>query len=108
MAKNAAIEKKALAAETKSEGMRMLFEAGYSVAEVKEIFGVGYGFAYGVASRGGYVTATPRTAKPKAEKAATRPARPVKAAAKAPAKAKAPARPARPAKAPARKAGARR
>lgn len=108
MAKNAALEKKALAADTKSEGMRVLFENGYTVAEVKEIFGAPYGFAYGVASRGGYVTATPRTAKPKAEKAATRTARPAKAAAKAPTKAKAPARPARPAKAPARKATARR
>jgi hypothetical protein len=69
-AQTAALEKKALASENKSEGMRMLFEAGYDVATVRELFDVPYGFAYGVATRGGFVTSTPREAKPKAAKAA--------------------------------------
>lgn len=70
-----ALEAKALKAETKSEGMRMLFEAGYEVAEVRTIFEVPYGFAYGVAVRGGFVTPTEREAKPKAAKAAKAPAK---------------------------------
>ena len=48
------IETKALAAESKSAGMRLLFEAGYKVSQVVKVFGVGYGFAYGVAQRGGF------------------------------------------------------
>lgn len=70
------LEQKALAADNKSEGMRMLYEAGYSVQQVRDLFEVPYGFAYGVAKRGGFV-----------EAAAER--RPTKAA---PAKAEAPAR----------------
>src|SRR5450759_3876921 len=49
-----AIETKALAAESKSAGMRLLFEAGYKVSQVVKVFCVGYGFAYGVAQRGGF------------------------------------------------------
>lgn len=81
------IETKALAAESKSAGMRMLFEAGYSVVQVKEVFNAPYGFVYGVAQRGGFAetAAARKTAKvvkaPKAKAAA-----PVKAPAKAAAK----------------------
>lgn len=92
-AQAAALEKKALAAESKSAGMRMLLEAGRSVSEVRQVFDAPYGFVYGVASRAGLIESTPRAAKPaKAAKAAARPA---KAAPKATAK------PARAAKAPA-------
>lgn len=98
MASNAALQKKALAAGTKSEGMRMLLDAGDSVAEVKEIFGAPYGFVYGVAKRNGSVSPTARAPRAaKAEKAATRPAR----TAKAKASAKAPARTAKTAAKPA-------
>lgn len=82
----ATLEKRALAEDNKSEGMRMLLKEGYTVAQVKDLFGAPYGFVYGVANRAGLVTATPRA--PKAAKAAKAPARPAKAAAKAPAKAK--------------------
>lgn len=55
------LEAKALAAKSKSEGMRMLFTAGYSVTRVSQVFGVGYPFAYGVAKRAGFaVTAAAR------------------------------------------------
>lgn len=90
-AQAAALEKKALAAETKSAGMRMLLEAGRSVSEVRQIFDAPYGFVYGVAVRAGLVESTPRAAKPtKAAKAAAKPAAKAKAA---------PAKPARAAKA---------
>lgn len=98
-AQTAALEKKALASENKSDGMRTLFEAGYDVASVRTLFGVPYGFAYGVATRGGFVTSTPREAKPKTAKA-------TKAAPKATAKATT-AKAAPRAKAPARKAGSK-
>lgn len=49
------VETKALAASTKSEGMRMLYDAGYSVSQVTKVFGCPYGFAYGVALRAGKV-----------------------------------------------------
>src|SRR5450759_602964 len=48
------IATKALAAESKSAGLRLLFGAGYKVSQVVKVFGVGYGFAYGVAQRGGF------------------------------------------------------
>lgn len=48
-----AIETKALAAESKSAGMRTLFDAGYKVAAVAKVFEAPYGFAYGVALRHG-------------------------------------------------------
>lgn len=71
-----AIEREALKAKVKSEGMRMLYSAGYSVARVAKIFNVGYPFAYGVAQRAGVVaTAAKRRAKkaaPAAKKATTR------------------------------------
>lgn len=79
-AQTAALEKKALASENKSDGMRMLFTEGYDVATVRTLFGVPYGFAYGVATRGGFVTPEAREAKPKAAAKAKAPA---KAAAKA-------------------------
>jgi hypothetical protein len=53
--KTPAIESQALKADTKSEGMRILYEGGYTVAQVTKVFGVGYAFAYGVAKRGGFV-----------------------------------------------------
>lgn len=87
-----ALEKKALAASTKSEGMRMLFENGYATAEIKELFEAPYGFVYGVGVRGGFITSTPREASNgngKAKAAPKAAATKVVAKAKAPAKAKA-------------------
>jgi hypothetical protein len=80
-----ALETKALAAASKSEGMRMLLEAEYTVAQIRDIFDVPYGFVYGVAKRGKFIAPTPRAAKPKAK--AEKPAKVTKPAAKAPAKA---------------------
>jgi DNA-binding protein HU-beta len=58
-----AIETKALAAASKSEGMRLLYDNGYSVSQVAKVFSVGYAFAYGVAKRAGKVdTAAARRA----------------------------------------------
>lgn len=91
MAKNKALETKALKAETKSAGMRMLLEGGYEVAEVAAIFDAPYGFVYGVASRAGLINATPRTAKAKApakKATATKPATAAKAAPRTKASAK--------------------
>ena len=70
------IETKALAAESKSAGMRLLFEAGYKVSQVVKVFGVGYGFAYGVAQRGGFaeVAAERRAPRRIVAKQATKPA----------------------------------
>ena len=82
-AQTAALEKKALASENKSAGMRMLLDEGYSVTEVRDIFEAPYGFVYGVAVRNGSVEAEPREAKPAAKPAAAKPA--AKPAAKAPA-----------------------
>lgn len=64
------IEAKALAMPTKSEGMRLLFDNGYTVVEVKDIFVAPYGFVYGVAARhnGANMTAAARRA-PKAQTA---------------------------------------
>jgi hypothetical protein len=79
-----AVEVKALKAETKSEGMRILYEAGYKVSEVAKVFGVGYAFAYGVAQRAGFAEtaanrkatkATPKVAKSTSPRAAKAPAR---------------------------------
>ena len=81
-AQTKALESKALAASSKSDGMRSLFEAGYTVLQVRDLFECAYGFAYGVAVRGGFVTAEPREAKPKAEKAAVKTAPKAKAAVK--------------------------
>lgn len=62
-----AIERKALAQKSKSGGMRMLFDAGYSVTRVKAVFNAPYGFVYGVAKRHGVVdTAAARRAPRKA------------------------------------------
>lgn len=47
------LEAKALAASSKSEGMRLLYEAGYTVSKVAKVLNVGYAFAYGVAKRAG-------------------------------------------------------
>ena len=66
VAAKAKLEAKALACPSKSEGMRTLFDADYTVTQVTRVFGVGYAFAYGVAKRAG-----------KAETAAAR--RPIKA-----------------------------
>jgi hypothetical protein len=75
--------------------MRMLLEADYTVLQVRDLFGVPYGFVYGVASRGGFVEAKPRAPKAEKPKAAPKAKPAVKAPAKAPAKAA-------PAKAPAK------
>lgn len=103
-AQKAALEKKALAEASKSEGMRQLFDAGYEAADIKELFGAPYGFVYGVGVRHGAITPEPKTSKPKAAKATTKtataraakattakaaPARAAKAPAKAAAKTKA-------------------
>lgn len=95
---------KAVKSENKSQGMRDLLDAGIPVTEVAAAFGAPYGFVYGVATRNGNITATPRvaktakTAKPAAKatakattaKAAPRAkAAPAKAATKSKAKAKA-------------------
>jgi hypothetical protein len=57
------LETKALANDNKSAGMRSLYEAGYTVAQVKDLFHAPYGYAYGVAQRGGYAdTAASRRA----------------------------------------------
>lgn len=50
-----AIERKALAMDNKSEGMRLLFDAKYTVARVKAVFGAPYGYVYGVALRHGVI-----------------------------------------------------
>jgi len=92
-AQTAALEKKALASENKSAGMRMLLDEGYSVIEVRDIFEAPYGFVYGVAVRNGNVEAEPREAKPAAAKPTAKPA-----AAKAPAAKAAPTKVAAPAK----------
>src|SRR5438093_212837 len=47
------VEERARAAPSKSHGMRVLFAAGYKVADVARVIGVDYGFAYGVAKRAG-------------------------------------------------------
>jgi hypothetical protein len=83
VAKDSKLEKKALATETKSEGMRMLLEVGYTVVEVKDIFEAPYGFVYGVARRAGL------TETAAARQSSGRPPKAEKAKAKAPAKAKA-------------------
>jgi len=96
------LEAKALAASSKSEGMRMLFDEGYTVLQVKELFEVPYGFAYGVAVRAGATGVTsPRT--PKGEALAKAKPAANKAAAKSAIKPKSAAKPASPA-APAAKA----
>lgn len=70
------LEAKAIAAASKSAGMRSLYEAGYTVAQVTKVMGVGYPFAYGVAKRGGFAdTAASRRvikAKAPARKATTK------------------------------------
>lgn len=83
-AQKASIEKKALASENKSDGMRQMFDAGYSAKEIAALFGAPYGFVYGVGIRHGAITPTPRSEKaPKAEKAAKAPAAKSSATAKA-------------------------
>ena len=102
-AQTKSLESMALAASSKSDGMRSLFEAGYSATEVKAVFGAPYGFVYGVGVRGGFITPTPKSAAaPKAKAVKAAPAK----AAKAPAKAAVKAAPA--AKAPAKKAAAKK
>lgn len=85
MAHSKALETKALNADNKSEGMRMLFDQGYAVTEVRDLFDVPYGYAYGVAVRNGTVISEPRPAAK--AKPAAKAAKPAAAKAKAPAKA---------------------
>jgi hypothetical protein len=47
------LEAKALKDSNKSEGMRTLFSAGYSVTQVRDLFKAPYGYVYGVAQRAG-------------------------------------------------------
>ena len=54
------LEARARAQAVKSDGMRMLLAAGYSVADTARVIGVDYGFAYGVAKRAGHVPASRR------------------------------------------------
>lgn len=68
---NAKLEAKALAAESKSAGMRLLLENNYTVAQVRDLFEVPYGFAYGVARRAKLIQSTPRAAKAPAKAKAT-------------------------------------
>lgn len=107
-AQTAALEKKALASDNKSEGMRSLFDAGYTVAQVKEVFGGPYGFAYGVASRWATTTGNPIPVDPRETKAATKSTAKAKTAAKPAAKAKAPAKAAAPVRSKAAIASAKR
>jgi hypothetical protein len=112
-AQAASLEKKALGAASKSQGMRDLLEAGYTVLEVQDVFDAPYGFVYGVAVRGSFVTPTPRADKP-----ATTMAKAAKPAAKVasttavkrgrgrPRKVEVPVKAARPAAAPVRSKGA--
>jgi hypothetical protein len=89
--KKAAIETKALALgakDSKSEGMRLLFDAGYTVSSVAKVFGVGYAFAYGVAKRAGKVETAAARRAPK--RAAAKPPALAKTATKRTATAKAP------------------
>lgn len=69
-AQKAALVKKAVASESKSAGMRDLFDAGFTVREVADAFDAPYGFAYGVAVRNGSVTPSPREAREEVEKSA--------------------------------------
>jgi hypothetical protein len=54
------LEARARAERVKSEGIRLLLAASYSVADAARVIGIDYAFAYGVAKRAGYV-ATSRT-----------------------------------------------
>jgi transposase len=76
------LEAKALAADSKSEGMRLLYDADYSVTQVAKVFGVSYGFAYGVASRAGKVETAAARRAPKREKPAAAASKPKAAALK--------------------------
>lgn len=79
MATPAAIKQalaRAAKADNKSEGYRLMLDAGLTVTEIVEATGAPYGFVYGVARRHGAITPEPRAAKaaaPKA-KAAAKPA----------------------------------
>lgn len=86
------IEAKALAAESKSAGMRMLYDAGYQVAAVAKVFDAPYGFAYGVAVRHGVAESAAARRAPRAETKATK-AKPSTAKAKAPVATKTAAKP---------------
>jgi len=78
------IETKALAEENKSAGMRLLFEHGYSVTQVRTVFNAPYGYVYGVAQRAGFAetAAARKTAKAAPAKATKAPAKVTKPAAK--------------------------
>lgn len=80
-AQTAALVKKATAETNKSNGMRTLLDAGMEVKEVAEAFSAPYGFVYGVATRNGNVTPTPRA--PKAASTAKATKAPARATAKA-------------------------
>jgi len=79
------IETKALAEENKSAGMRLLFEHGYSVTQVRTVFNAPYGYVYGVAQRAGFAETaagrkTAKAAPAKATKAPAKVTKPVVAA----------------------------
>jgi hypothetical protein len=50
-----AIERQALTSRSKSDGMRLLLDSGYSVAQIARVMNAPYGFVYGVAKRAGKV-----------------------------------------------------
>jgi hypothetical protein len=52
--RRSALEARARAERVKSEGIRLLLSAGYSVADAARVIGIDYAFAYGVAKRAGY------------------------------------------------------
>lgn len=64
------LEAKAQAAASKSEGLRMLLDAGYTVAEARTALNVPYGFAYGVAKRHGVIESAANRRAPVKAKAA--------------------------------------
>jgi hypothetical protein len=77
------IEAKALKAETKSEGMRLLMQNGYTVSQTAKVFDAPYGFVYGVAQRAGLAETAANRKSVKAEPKAKAAAKPSKASSKA-------------------------
>lgn len=76
------LESKALANPNKSAGMRTLFEAGYTVAAVRQLFGAPYGYVYGVADRAGFAQTAANRRAPRKAAAATTSRKSAKASAK--------------------------
>lgn len=77
------VEAQALAASSKSEGMRLLFEAGRTVSEVSKIMNAPYAFVYGVAKRAGKAETAAKRRLPKVIASEAKRAATVQAKAKA-------------------------